>query len=108
VFYGGKEMLNSLFKSLLITLPMLLSMAIYYKVDKEYAITDKIGLKIKVDTKWKPFLVICCSFLLALIFGIIGIYVISIPTNLYFILSSLIFGLGLGLANKLLSQNKNT
>lgn len=86
---------------------MLLSMAVYYKVDKEYAITDKVSLKIKVDKKWQPLLVVCCSFAFAIILGIGCRYIINIPTNLFFISSSLIMGIGVGFANRLQNQNKN-
>ncbi|MBU3134441.1 hypothetical protein KPL40_18675 [Clostridium gasigenes] len=42
-------MLDLSIKSLFIVVPMLLSMAVYYKVDKEYAIIDKVSLKIKTN-----------------------------------------------------------
>ncbi|MGH4121573.1 MAG: hypothetical protein ACREV6_01345 [Clostridium sp.] len=99
-------MLDSLIKSLFISVPMLLSMAVYYKVDKEYAITDKVSLKIKVDKKWQPLLVVCCSFAFVIFLGIVCIYIINIPTNLFFISNSLIMGIGVGFANKLQNKNK--
>jgi len=101
-------MLNSLLKSFYISVPMILSMSIYFQIDKKYEITDKISPKIKADKKWQPLLVLSFCFLFMLVFGIANIYIINIPTNLYFILSSLITGAGVGFANKLSTQIKNT
>lgn len=99
-------MLDSLIKLLSISVPMLLSISVYNKVDKEYAITDKVSLKIKVDKKWQPLLVVCCSFAFTIILGIGCIYIINIPNNLFFIFSSLIMGIGVGFANRLQNKNK--
>ena len=101
-------MLNSLIKSLYISVPMVLSMAIYFQADKKYEITDKISSKIRANKKWQPLIVVCFCFLFMLIFGISNIYILNIPTNLYFILSSLMTGAGVGFANKLSTQTKNT
>ena len=76
-------MLDSLIKSLFITVPMLLGMGVYYKVDKEYVITNKVSLKIKVVKKWQPLLVVCCSFSFPIILGIVCMFIINIPTNLF-------------------------
>ncbi|NKF05653.1 hypothetical protein J1C67_16340 [Clostridium gasigenes] len=99
-------MLDLLIKSLFIVVPMLLSMVVYYKVDKEYTITDKVSLKIKVDKKWQPLLVVCCSFTFVIILDIVSMHIINIPTNLFFIFSSLTMGIGVGFANKLQNKNK--
>ncbi|MBB6622390.1 hypothetical protein H7E67_02995 [Clostridium gasigenes] len=92
--------------SLIIVVPMLLSMGVYYKVDEEYAITDKVSSKIKVNKKWQPLLMVCCSFAFLIIIGSACMYIINIPTNLFFIFSSLIMGIGVGFANKLQNENK--
>ncbi|MBU3109472.1 hypothetical protein [Clostridium gasigenes] len=99
-------MLDSLIKSLFVLVPMLLSMAVYYKVDEEYSITDKVSSKIKLDKKWQPFLGVCCSFAFSIILGIACMYIINIPSNLFFIFSSLIMGIGVGFANKLRNENE--
>ena len=99
-------MLDSVIKSLFMTVPMVLSMLVYYKIDKEYAITDKISLKIKVDKKWQPVLVVCCSFAFTIIFSIIIGYIINIPDNLFSIFNGFIMGIALGFALILQNENK--
>ncbi|MBU3137405.1 hypothetical protein KPL39_14135 [Clostridium gasigenes] len=99
-------MLDSIIKSLFMMVPMALSMAVYYKIDKECSITDKISSKIKVDKKWQPVLVICCSFAFIIIFSIIIGYIINIPENLFLIFNGFIMGIGLGFALKLQNENK--
>ena len=99
-------MLDALIRLLLVAVPMSLSMAFYNKIDKEYAITDKVSLKIKVDKKWQPLLVVCCSFAFVTILCIACI-VIDIPNNLFFLFGSLIMGINSGFAFRLQNQNKN-
>ena len=100
-------MLDSIIKSLFVSVPMLLSMGVYYNVDKEYSITSKVSLKIKVDKKWQPLLVVSCSFAFSIILGIAFMSIINNPTNLFFIPSSLIMGIGVGFANRLQNLNKS-
>lgn len=100
-------MLDSLIKSLFILVPLMLSMIVYHNFDKEYVITDKISAKIKMNKKWQPFLVVCSAFILQIIIGIVGIYFIDIPTNVFFIFSGLITGIATGFSNKLQNQIKD-
>ncbi|WP_346916802.1 hypothetical protein [Clostridium sp.] len=97
-------MLDSLIKLLFVLVPLMLSMVVYHNFDKEYVITDKISTKIKVNKKWQPFLVLGCAFALQIIVGIVGIYLIDIPTNVFFIFGGLMTGISTGFSNKL--QNK--
>ena len=90
--------------------PMLLSLSltqiIYFKIDKKYEVTKKINLKLRIRQEWKAFFCVTSSFVFILGVGILGIYVIEIPTTVYFILCGIYSGFSIGVANKI-SMIKN-
>ena len=86
-------------------LPMILSLAlsqfIYFKIDKKYGVTNKISLKLRMRQEWKPTFCAGIGLVFPLVLGIMGVYVIEIPTTVYFILSGIFTGIGISISNKI-------
>lgn len=100
-------MLNSILRSLLISIPLLLSMIFYGMIDKKYRLTDKISAKINIAKSWQPVAVVLISFAFIVILGIAGIYFIDISTNVYFLFSGLIAGVAIAFATEIQRQIRN-
>lgn len=94
-------MISSLYKSMPLLISMALSMIIYFNIDKKDKFTKKVSSYITIKQEWKACFCICCVFLVMLIIGILGIYVISIPDFIYYILTGIIEGVGISIAIKI-------
>lgn len=98
-------MFESLYNAIPLALAMIISQIIYFNLDKKYNVTNKIDNYIKINQKWKPFLCTCIMFLCMFIIGLLGIYIIYIPTILYFLLCGIIAGTGISITVKLTNKN---
>lgn len=82
-------------------LPMVLSLAIsqftYLKIDEKYNITNKMSLRLHIKQEWMAFFGLCSTFIIMLILGILGIYIIDIPAIAYFILGGIMTGVVVGM-----------
>ena len=94
-----------LYRSLPWILSLTLSQFIYIKIDKKYEVTNKVSLKLHIKQDWKACFCICCMFICILVVGILGIYVIDIPSILYSIVCGIITGIGISMVTKM-STNK--
>lgn len=94
-------MSDLLYKLLPMLLSLTLSLSIYLKIDEKYAVTNKISSKLRIQQQWKAFFCVNCIMISILIIGVFGIYVIDIPAIIYSILSGILAGMGIGMANKM-------
>ena len=93
-------MINSFLNKLPMIIALSLSMIIYFSIDKNNKITNKINSYINIDYKWRPCFFVCSTFLITFIVGILGIYIIHIPDLIYSVLSGIILGVGTSISVK--------
>jgi hypothetical protein len=86
-----------LYKLLPMILSLMISQIIYMKSDKKYDITNKISLKLHIKQEWMAFLFFCFTFVIMFIIGILNIYVINIPSAVYFTLGGILTGITVGM-----------
>lgn len=100
---GGqnRNMISSLYKFSPMLISMTLSMIIYLSIDKKDKLTKKISSYLTIKQEWKACFCVCFAFLSILIIGILGIYIIYIPDYIYFVLTGIIAGIGISIANKI-------
>ncbi|WP_032121033.1 hypothetical protein [Clostridium amazonitimonense] len=96
-----KDLLNKLLPILPMLLTLTLSQIIYLKMDKRYGLTNKISAKLPVKQDQKELFCICCFMISMLIIGVFGIYVIHIPSTIYFGLSGILLGIGISVTHKI-------
>ena len=92
---------NEVSKLFVMLLYIVLSQIIYLKLDEKYEITKKVSSKLHIREERKSFFCICSSIIIVSIIGVVGIYVIGLSSNVYFILSGIIIGIGGGMASKM-------
>ena len=97
-------MLSSLYKLIPLFISMLLSMIIYYFIDKKCNITKKLNSLIPVNEEWKSFFCVCFMFVIIIICGILGIYIISIPEPIYYMLIGIVVGIGIEISTNISSD----
>lgn len=82
-------------------LPMVLSVTIsqitYLKIDKRYNVTNRISLRLHIKQEWMAFFGVCSTFIIMLIIGILGIYIIDIPSIAFFMLGGILTGVVVGM-----------
>ena len=78
-------------KSLMSFIPMILSLAI------ATFIFIPINKSLKLSPKFKPLFFVVCMFLLLLIIGLLGLYVIPMNDLTYYILTGIIAGIGISI-----------
>ena len=105
-FYGGKIMNDLLYRLIPMILTMGISQILYLKIDKKYRVTNKLSLKLHINQKWKACFCGCCSMISILVIGILGIYVIDIPSIVYTILCGIIIGVSTCMVTALNPTNK--
>lgn len=85
--------------------PMILSLTwgqlFYMNIDEKYNITNKISSKLKIEQKWKSSFCVLTLIVSLLFIGTLGLYVIEIPTLVYSILTGILTGTSIGMANKM-------
>jgi hypothetical protein len=97
------------YRLLTMYIPFVISYLIYKRVDRNYRFSKKITKMLTIKKEWKPFVVISSTFLIIIILGMIGIYVIVFSDTVYFILAGTIFGLGISISGNInkLSKDRN-
>jgi hypothetical protein len=78
-------------------LSLTITQLIYLKIDKKYNMTNRISLILHIKQEWMAFWGLCSTFIIMLIIGILGIYIIDIPPVAYFILGGLLSGVVVGM-----------
>lgn len=94
-------MISSFSKSMPLLISMVLSMIIYFNMDKEDNFTQKISAYIPIKQEFKSLFCVFLVFLIIPIIGILGIYVFPIENYIYYALIGIISGVGISLAIKL-------
>ncbi len=88
-------------KALMSFIPMIFSLAIatfiFIPINKSLKLSDKISKIIPTTPKFKPLFFVICMFLLLLIIGLLGLYVIPMNDLTYYILTGIIAGIGISI-----------
>ncbi len=88
-------------KALMSFIPMIFSLAIatfiFIPINKSLKLSDKISKIIPTTPKFKPLFFVVCMFLLLLIIGLLGLYVIPMNDLTYYILTGIIAGIGISI-----------
>ncbi|GFZ34308.1 hypothetical protein CSC2_48340 [Clostridium zeae] len=90
-----------LYKTMPILIAMGIGMVLYSFFDKRFNITNWINLRMKIEQKWKPLACFLSIFLFQFIITLIGIYIIDIPSIIYFVMSGLLVGSTLNFIDKI-------
>ncbi len=98
-------MTEAFYKLLPFLFSLLLSQLTYNKIDKRYKITDKLSLRLPIRSEWKASFIIFFMLIFILIIGILGIYIVKIPTLLYAVISGLLTGITINMANKIATKH---
>ncbi|AYE33251.1 hypothetical protein [Clostridium septicum] len=89
-------MYSFILEVLFIMVPLAISLIIYMKIDKKYAITNIISLKLGIKREWMAFFCFCFTILIMLTINMINEYVINILPIVYFILGGIFTGMVVG------------
>jgi hypothetical protein len=96
--WGVRKFMNDLlYKLLPMILSLTISQIIYLKIDKKYNTTNSISSKLHIKQDWMAFFSFCCTLIIMLIIGILGIYIIDIPPIVYFIFGGILTGIVVGM-----------